>query len=268
MISANMAYDGYSNKSLLSISGNRESCKHCKKFIYFHQPILFCKKCRSVFHGTCLKLTNDIVFILQQINWTCCECCYTLDRHYNCVSCKSEISIYFDKISVCQVCRKLSHLQCLNDKVCVECYTYSDVININSNMIENSPIDKQNLDRSDFYNSLPFFSPFEFYEKNIMEFIPDVDGLSNQLNECSIILNSCRYIDQEDYKLIRHSDNFTTSLIGLNIDGVRTNFDNFKIFTRNLDKILGYFICESNVTEHESQIFFLEGYNKFVQIEL
>ena len=264
-MSANMAYDGYSNKSLLSISGNRESCKHCNKFVYFHQPILFCKKCRSVFHGTCLKLTNDLVFILQQINWICIECSNTLDRHYNCVSCKLEILIYYDKFNVCQLCRKLSHLQCLNDKVCDECFTYSDVIsNFNCNMTVTSPIDKQNLDQSNFYNSLPIFSPFEFYEKNIMEFIPDVDGLSEQLSDCSMILNSCCYLNQEDYKQIRNSDNFSTSLVGVNIDGVRTNFDKFKIFSRDLDKVLGYFICESNVTEYESQIFFLEGYNKFV----
>ena len=246
-----MAYDGYSNKSPLSISGNRESCKHCNKFVYFHQPILFCKKCRSVFHGTCLKLTNDLVFILQQINWTCCECSSTLDMHYNCVSCKLEILIYYDKFNVCQLCRKLSHLQCLDDKVCNECSTYSDVSsNLSCNMTENSPIDQSN-----FYNSLPIFSPFEFYEKNIMEFIPDVDGLSEQLSDCSMILNSCSYLNQVDYKQIRNSDNFSTSLVGVNIDGVRTNFDKFKIFSRDLDKVLGYFICESNVTECESKTF-------------
>ena len=40
-----MAYDGYSKQSLTSIASKpseRESCRICKKFVYFHQPILLC----------------------------------------------------------------------------------------------------------------------------------------------------------------------------------------------------------------------------------
>ena len=68
-----MSQDGYSNRPHLNISSkpaDRECCKICNKFIYFHQPVLFCSCCLKVFHGTCLRLSNSNVFVLQQIDCT------------------------------------------------------------------------------------------------------------------------------------------------------------------------------------------------------
>ena len=72
-----MAYDGYSKQSLTSIASKpseRESCRICKKFVYFHQPILLCTSCCKVFHGICLKMSNVDVFVFQQILWYCPDC--------------------------------------------------------------------------------------------------------------------------------------------------------------------------------------------------
>ena len=57
-------------------------------------------------------------------------------------------------------------------------------------------------------------------------------------------------------------------LISLNIDGLRSNFDKFQIFVNTVssystyysNNITGYVLCETNVTEFESQPFYLDGY--------
>ena len=55
----------------------------------------------------------------------------------------------------------------------------------------------------------------------------------------------------------------------MNIDGVKTNFNKFKILNNRFGNlhinILSFILCETNVTEEESEPYYLEGYNKFVQ---
>ena len=57
-------------------------------------------------------------------------------------------------------------------------------------------------------------------------------------------------------------------LVGINIDGFKTNFDNFKIFNSELSKcgidVTCYSFSETNVLETESSIFYLDGFNKFI----
>ena len=58
------------------------------------------------------------------------------------------------------------------------------------------------------------------------------------------------------------------TLVGLNIDGFKSNFDNFKIFNNELLKsgvdVTCYCFSETNVLEAESVIFYLDGFNKFI----
>ena len=254
-----MTNDGYCNQPRLSVSGKpaeRESCKICHKFIYFHQPILLCKSCCKVFHGTCLKLSNDQVFIYQQISWHCINCFDNNKHMISCESCFKEFDFQNDKFSLCQQCRKPTHYECRIDSVCLSCkpFHFSQ-----PNMRSRSNF--ENIEADNFFNNLPIFSPFEFYERNIVDFIPDADYLSDAMNQCSMILNSCSYLKTDECK--KHDQQiFKASLVGLNIDGVRTNFDQFKIIHNELNStsnnVLGYFISETNVTDSESQTFYLD----------
>ena len=72
---------------------------------------------------------------------------------------------------------------------------------------------------------------------------------------------SCRYHTVSDFASI--NDDTNLSFIGMNIDGFKSNFDSFLIIH---EKIFadGYFICECNVTEEESNGFYIPNYNKFV----
>ena len=57
-------------------------------------------------------------------------------------------------------------------------------------------------------------------------------------------------------------------MVGINIDGFKTNFDNFKTFNNELMKcgvdVSCYSFSETNILETESDIFYLDGFNKFI----
>ena len=238
-----MTNDGYSKQSLINISSKpaeRESCKICNKFVYFHQPILLCTSCCKVFHGICLKISNDLVFIYQQILWYCYDCRDSNHIHrIFCESCFSEIEIDKERFNICQQCRKPAHTICLKDKVCISC----------SPSIDNSlhfDYDLKNLESEKFFDNLPIFSPFEYYEKNLIDFIPEADYLNDSMQQCSLILNSCRYFKLDDFKDLNQHKSYS-SFIGLNIDGVRTNFDKLKI--------LFLFTCYSKILIKRQSMF-------------
>ena len=266
-----MSEDGYSKNFPLNVSGTaakRKSCKICNKYIYFHQPILLCKCCRHIFHGACLKLSNDTVFNMQQIAWNCKDCCNEHSIKYHCVFCFSEIFISYEKITICKLCRKLAHINCLADEVCVICEPDKrpnlDLVKTGKlpDNLNNYDI---NVSTDEFFKNQPIFTPFQFFEKNILDCMPDADSLNEQTHLCSSVLNSCNYVSRELY--LENTNDIPTDFVSVNIDGARTNFSKLEIFHRefNVNKtIFGYFLSETNVTEGEAQTFFLEGYNKFV----
>ena len=259
-----MTNDGYSKPSFLSISSRpseRESCKICKKFVYFHQPILLCTSCCKVFHGICLKLSNDQVFIYQQILWNCAECYDSNVHRFFCDSCFLGIDIQLESFNICIQCRKPAHLSCLEDKVCSPC-------NLLTNRSVNLETECDNTDdeTDTYFEGLPVFSPFDFYEKRVVDFIPEAESLNDSMQKCNFILNSCRYLKLD--KCAAANQCKLSSFVGLNIDGVRTNFDKFRVLDNKLrnhlnENVIGYFLCETNVTESESDTFYLDGFNKF-----
>ena len=85
---------------------NRKRCFVCEKFVFLHQPILFCGGCQNVFHGSCLKFDNDKVFILQQLSWMCKSCNTDAGdfTKYDCCTCFTRIDPYTDKIMQCKQC--------------------------------------------------------------------------------------------------------------------------------------------------------------------
>ena len=59
------------------------------------------------------------------------------------------------------------------------------------------------------------------------------------------------------------TDNTSSTIIGWNIDGMRTNFDKVKLLVNRIkpshNNVMSYVICETNVTEFEAQPFNLSG---------
>ena len=178
-----MTNDGYSKQSLISISSRpaeRESCTICKKFVYFHQPILLCTSCCKVFHGICLKYPNELVFNLQQILWRCSDCFDSKEHRVFCEFCFADIDIHGEKSNLCRLCHKPVHSLCMSDEVCMSC---SSLEGNSINLETVSTIDDIETDR--YFNELPVFSPFEFYEKNVVDFIPEAEYLNDSLQRCS-----------------------------------------------------------------------------------
>ena len=238
----------------ISDPANRKPCQICHKFLYFHQFILRCNKCKNVFHGSCLKLDNDSIFVLQQHVWYCKPCSNDIDMRFNCMTCLMEIDVFNERITQCKQCFKMLHKKCKVSNICVSCMPLP-LLDLN---------DSTNVDyiENDFYAEQPFFAPFEYFCNEIVDFVPDVDSLSENLQNCSEILRQCDY-----YKIDEFVDEFKNSLglslIGLNIDGFRSNFDSFLMHHERF-KADGYFLCETNVTKYESQPYYIPGYNQFV----
>ena len=238
---------------------NRKRCFVCEKLVFLHQPILLCGDCRNVFHGTCLKFNSDKVFILQQLPWTCESCNVDKCVKYNCCTCFVQIDLYIDKITQCKQCFKLLHTSCATSNVCLDCLPDSTLGDIQ--------IDVEAGKNAEFYKNLPYFSPFEFYSREVTNFLPDAEELNDNLQECSQILNSCEYFNTD--KFCEEFNSESLSLIALNVDGFKSNFSSFTIFHEKLlenrsNPVDGYLICETNVTESESKHFYLKGYNRFI----
>ena len=242
----------------ISVPADRKRCFVCEKFVYFHQPILCCSKCRNVFHGTCLKFANYKTFILQQIKWYCKTCSDVDSTEYCCETCFAQIDLFTDNIAQCKQCFKITHKNCIKSNVCLSClpvsltdFNYPSVVNIDN----------------DFYRSQPYFSPFQFYCHEVLNFVPNAEVLSDNLQQCSEILNSCEYYTSYEFKSIECSNSL--SFISLNVDGFKSNFDTFIInhntmLSSERTIVDGYFLCETNVTESESSLFNIAGYNKFI----
>ena len=256
-----MTDDGTSTEPDPDISKpcNRKSCKICSKFVYFHQPILCCFNCRDIFHGTCLKLTNHKVFILQQLIWSCINCGPDKEVSYSCETCFNSINIYTDNFVQCKQCDKIVHKVCLQSNLCLSCLPVPG-------LVISDPVLGNVCD--DYYTNQPYFTPFNYYTNEIVDFLPEADALSENLQNCSEILSSCSYFNVQQFNDLQAGElEDCCNFIGINIDGFKKNFDKFCIFNSKINSecnIKGYFICETNVTESESQTFFLEGYNKFV----
>ena len=105
----------------ISDPANRKPCQICYKFLYFHQFILRCNKCKNVFHGSCLKLDNDSIFVLQQHVWYCKPCSNDIDMRFNCMTCLMEIDVFNERITQCKQCFKMLHKKCKVSNICVSC---------------------------------------------------------------------------------------------------------------------------------------------------
>ena len=185
---------------------------------------------------------------MQQLSWIyeLCNADGVYLKH-DCCTCFAKINFYIDNITQCKQCFKLLHKSCDTSNVCLDCLPISI---IHDDILQNTEVNRNN----DFFKNLPYFSPFEFYCREITNFLPDAEELNDNLQECSRILYSCDYFDVE--KLCKELNSEAISLIALNIDGFRSNFSSFLImYEKNRSRpIDGYLICETNVTDFGKKV--------------
>lgn len=247
---------------------NRKLCTLCAKPIYLHQPILYCPKCNKLFHGKCLNLRNDKIFILQQLSWHCLECCKKYSQHIRCNNCDNIVDPYKGTYSLCKICNNIYHVACLFEQKCSTCIPEFNLSNSeHSNLTNSEHADYYGrLNNENEFNDLPYFSPFNCIDRQITA-QPDPDELSNQIHAATQILQTCKYYNIQQFcEIVAQKKG--NILIAWNIDGLRTNFDKFCMFNNSINLhsrcITAYVLCETNVTYFEAQPFHLSGYNKFI----
>ena len=197
------------------------------------------------------------------------ECCDKHDRVINCNNCNFEINIYTNKFLLCKKCSRIHHTHCLFQNICIECipnFTSNANIHSTHNIHTHQTLSH---DKDYSYNDLPVFSPFNSIDKTISN-LPEPDEIYEQIQSNSQILQSCNYYDISNLHNITTTDKGSI-IISWNVDGIRSNFDSIILLDRRLKttndnniNILGYVLCETNVTEFQSNPFYLNGYNKFV----
>ena len=117
---------------------------------------------------------------------------------------------------------------------------------------------------------MPYFNPFDELSDKISDNLAECDEVYETFASNSHILSCCEYYDIP--KLVQKCESLSKTsnfiLVGLNIDGFKSNFDNFKIFNNELLEsgvdVTCYSFSETNVLETESAIFYLDGFNKFI----
>ncbi len=132
----------------ITVPANRKRCEICSKILYYHQPFLICSGCKNAYHGTCIKLNNEKIFILQQHPWHCLKCQVL---SYSCETCFTNIRIYDENFTQCRQCSKFLHNECIKSNVCLSCLP----VPFNYDYINYSSVDNVS---NDFYNNQPILS--------------------------------------------------------------------------------------------------------------
>ena len=246
----------------MSCKNNRECCSICKNKIYLHDIALICNIDDTIYHSTCLKISNFCAYsLIAQGDWCCPKCprqmfpFYEYDilkeqeenRSYYCTCCGKIISRLCHTKLCCSTCDKYMHKECSKANLCGVCYS--------------AAIDDSGSDVNAFIKQE--FNPFA----NIVQ--TENDDYNNSDYMISIandVLNSCHITSIDEYVndlSCNHAD-ARTSLFSLNINGFKTNFLEF-VATYNLlnngkKSFDFYCFCEINLKHDEPNEFVLPGY--------
>ena len=171
-----------------------------------------------------------------------CECCHK--------------SIYFGQsISECSLCNAVIHTNCFkkstfkfenNNSYCHNCYFFKYVPHYNPFKNSVNELSKSN-DESNNLNEDP------------IDVIDTIQTMSNVLENCRSFNN---FGDFSKSNLL--TEKSTMSTMFLNIDGNKSNFDEFVVLLKQINKkvsIIG--LAETNVSPELKNLYPIEGYQSF-----
>ena len=233
----------------------RESCGRCHKFIYKHDFSVVCHLDGSVYHGRCFKLSNDVILEVQQYaDWTCPDCLSDAIPFFNdtsssytkpletCSCCSKFISKSRHSIIGCSVCESVVHATCATEYICNLCSSDHD-----------KPL------TSPHFN---LFSPGEGGDYDLFDHDFEIDDHLDSMTTASAILEQCNYVDLSkfDQEFSMVNTNSFASFYFLNIDGFKTNFDEFILNHESLTQSFD-FICfaETNIDSSDLNRFQLSS---------
>ena len=147
--------------------------------------------------------------------------------------------LIFEKFLICSNCNHPLHKNCFFEKQCVTCIPDFQPKHNSQNLSQLSEIDSCsdfNPIDDDYYNNLLIFNPFNDLESNISHGLTECDDVFDKFFNNSEILNACKHhgIKQFAQKL-KYTDCLDKFyILGLNIDGFKTNLDSFRILNHIL----------------------------------
>ena len=210
-----------------------------------HDFVVACQLDGFLYHGKCFKLDNDTVLDIQQSDdWHCPDCAANIFPHFNddqivtdvpqiCHVCIKFISNTRHTLLMCESCNNYVHKSCSTSTMCKSCLTGSHQILLS-----------------------PLFNPYDIGESDDDHNLygDDYELHIDTMVTASNILENCNYIDSADF-LSQFSDYLNksyTSFYFQNIDGMKTNFDEFLIYFNSINHEFD-FVCfsETNLTSDE-----------------
>ena len=242
-------------------SNLREKCELCQKPIYIHDIILSCHLDHKSYHAKCLKIDNDTALELQTSeNWFCPVCIENIlpinsmvlseTNPESCHVCNRTISSSRHLKSRCTFCEKACHDSCLQSEpyvCCKHCY-------------EHQNLDSHNAATLNALFSVALFNPYnEVLDNDKNRYFDDeIDHYSNTVQVANRTLSLCKF-----YDVCNLPEKFNgTSFYFNNIDGFRSNFEEFKCHLfRQHDKFDFYCFNETNLNASSRHDFSIENYN-------
>lgn len=241
---------------------NREKCGLCRKGIYTHNIALVCSFDNLVYHARCLKIKSDAAFKIQTDPDWVCPCCLkdifpffdtpaNPPTTFKCYSCQKLISNRSQRIIECNKCDNICHDSCTtkDSGICMPCLSL------------------ENLDQAtDFnlrYSSL-LFNPYNFSDeiddRDLIFDDDDFDNFCDSIPKSRTVLNNCKFYKPDSLPIDKL---LGTSFFFNNIDGFKSNFNEFRNQILNLDKKLFDFYCfnETNVKASDVHDFYIPNYN-------
>ena len=227
----------------------RDQCKICDKAIYTHQFIVYCNLENHIYHSKCLNINNtssiDILSSPPSNEWWCTLCLSNILPFYNylchneesvsvkCGSCLNLISPFNHQSTTCTACGMKNHSSCTNMSLCIHCDT--------------SPSNTQSLLDDRVFNP---YSDLLASRHDQQE-----DHITLHARTVSENLENCIYIDKPG------PTSCNLSAMFLNIDGVKTNFNEFDHFvTSSNSRCDIYALCETNIKHDDPDVYTIPGY--------
>ena len=229
------------------------NCKVCDKPIYTHQFVVYCSLENHLYHSKCLNINNststDILTSSSSCSsneWWCSLCLSDILPFYQflsssdeakvdkCGSCTNFISPFNHKYAYCTNCGDVNHDSCIVNYLCIHCNTEPTVT-------------------GQYILDDRVFDPFACLVDSTHG--PQDDQINNHASLVSNILQSCTYNNDLNTNAVSLSTMF------VNIDGVKSNFNEFEHFaTSSKSTCDHYALCETNIKSSDPNVYSIPGY--------